>query len=138
MQILNNPDARKLHRAALRLSLHRIAHRNLNNPWITFALNVMKLLYKKLLFRRWQYKWSVCVQYRHGILRTTFLNTLRIAHKYFDEIYFPILLVTPPRTKHGPFPPNSYCQIHISCSPLCYNPFKSFVFPINSWISGFQ
>ena len=110
----------------------------LNNLWITFALNVMKLLYKKLLFRRWQYKWSVCVQYRHGILRTTFLNTLRIAYKYFDGIYFPILLVTPPRTKPGPFPPNSSCQLHISSSPLCYNPFKSFVFPINSWTSGFQ
>ena len=91
---------------------------------MTFALNVMKLLYKNLLFRRWQYKWSVCVQYTHGILRTTFLNTLRIAHKYFDEIYFPILLVTPPRTKHGPFPPNSSCQLHILSSLFCYNPFK--------------
>ena len=96
----------------------------LNNLWITFALNVMKLLYKKLLFRRWQYKWSVCVQYTHGILRTTFLNTLRIAYKYFDVIYFPILLVTPPRTKYGPFPPNSSCQLHILSSLFCYNPFK--------------
>ena len=91
---------------------------------MTFALNVMKLLYKNLLFRRWQYKWSVCVQYTHGILRTTFLNTLRIAYKYFDGIYFPILLVTPPRTKPGPFPPNSSCQLHILSSLFCYNPFK--------------
>ena len=46
---------------------------------------------------------------------------MRIAYKYFDGIYFPIILVTPPRTKPGPFPPNSSCQLHISSSPLCYS-----------------
>jgi len=47
----------------------------LNNLWITFVLNEMKSW--GLLFRRWQEKLFVCVQYRYGFLKTTFISSLR-------------------------------------------------------------
>ena len=76
----------------------------LNNLWITFALNVMKLLYKGLLFRRWKYKSSVYVQYRHYILRTTFINSLRNSYNVFWWNLFSSSLNNSSRTKTRSIP----------------------------------
>ncbi len=64
----------------------------------------MKLLYKGLLFRRWKYKSSVYVQYRHYILRTTFINSLRNSYNVFWWNLFFSSLNNSSRTKTRSIP----------------------------------
>lgn len=71
--------------------------------------NAMKLLYKGLLFQRWQEKWSVYVQYRCGILRSTFINSLRTPYNIFWWNLLPTSVSNSSQTQTHPHltpPPN--------------------------------
>jgi len=84
------------------------------------------------LFRRWQEKWFVCVQYRYGIYKPLLLVPWDLRTLYIDRIYFSRLFLTPPRS----IPTFSLLPNSSSRSALCNNPLKSFMLPINSWALG--